>query len=240
MKLTGKQLVLICFLFFANNAWSQKVEVMNASGKVYQEGKKFAFIEPVTDTKGYEFVGSVKATIRNKKSIISTLFFAIKEKANKLGANCYKVQSFSREDSLKDAVLILDCYVASDSLIDVNFNNHEKNVVFIFGEEKKDPTDTYRFNLNDEKKEITSGSYYRYDLREGEELKINKGGFTGASMWINWKKNKPAIFLTLSGFQVTDVGLGGGETVTTFSTGGLNQVNISLGYLLTQLLIQSR
>ena len=37
----------------------------------------------------------------------------------------------------------------------------------------------------------------------GEELKINKGGFTGMTIWITGVEDKPSTFINFSGTNVT-------------------------------------
>ena len=131
----------------------------------------------------------------------------------------------------------MDSYVASESLLNINTANHEMNVVFIFGGERDDDK-TISFNVNNENEEIKSGTYYKIILKEGEEIKVSKGGFTGAAMWLNWEKDKQPSFYTLSGFGLSDLAQQPANGIG-FNTGKINRIgNISLGLLLTQLLKQ--
>lgn len=221
------------------NAFSQKVEVLNKSDlKNLPEGKKYAFIEPSTDTSEIQFVATLLAKDKNRNSIIETLYFEIREQAKKLGANCFRIRTFARDTLNHETVLILDSYVAPENILNMNTANHEKNVVFIFGGESEDDK-TISFKLNGETKEIKSGTYYKITLKEGEEVKVNKGGSVGGgTMWLNWEKDKQPAFYSLSGFGLSDWSQQPQNGIS-FNSGRINRIgNLSLGFLLTQLLKQ--
>jgi hypothetical protein len=240
-----KKLLLLLITFTSLTVFSQKVEILNkADVKNLAESKKFAFVEPATDTGQIQYVATFLAKDKNRKSVIETLYFAIREQATKVGANCYKIKSFARDTLKHESVLILDSYFATESLLNANRENYEKNVVFIFGAER-DGEKTMSFNLNGETKEIKSGTYYKISLKEGEEIKVSKGGVVGGeSMRFNWEKDKQPAFYSLSGFGLSDwseqqrVNSFQGSAIA-FNTGRINRIgNISLGLLLTQLLKQ--
>jgi len=163
----------------------------------------------------------------------------LKAKAQELGANAFKLNSFKIIDSSNKKILILDTYYGTDTAINLNFKNHVKNIVYIFCDAEKSDK-TYSFKIDNDKKEIKGGTFYKYQNKEGQKVKINKGGFSGATLWINWKENKPATFLTLTGF-----GLGGAQLPynqqfgMSFNTGRINYIDGDLGHLLTALLTQS-
>lgn len=244
-KITNVCLTFICLLF-VNISFSQRVEVLQQSGlKNLPEGKKYAFIEPSTDTSDIKFVATIYAKDKNRKSNIEAMYFGIREKANKLGANCYRLKSFTRDTLNSEAVLILDSYVAPDTVLSQNKANHEKNVVFVFGNEREGDK-TMSFHLNGETKEIKSGTYYKISLEEGKDIKVSKGGTVGGAwVWLGWEKDKQPDFFSLSGFGLMDWSeqqrpsmFNQGSSIG-FHTGGINRIgNISLGLLLTQLLKQ--
>lgn len=241
-----KKLLLLLTTFTSLTAFSQRVEVLNkADVKNLPEGKKFAFIEPETDTSQIQYVATFLAKDKNRKSVIEILYFAIREQANKLGANCYKIKTFARDTLKHESVLILDSYFASENLLSINRTNYEKNVVFIFGAEREDDK-TMSFKLNGESKEIKAGTYYKITLKEGEEVKVSKGGAVGGeAMWLKWEKDKPPAFYSLSGFGLSDWSeqqrtnsFNQGSAIA-FNTGRINRIgNISVGLLLKQLLKQ--
>ena len=230
-----KILAFFC-LIITNIAIAQDIEIVGKGNfSSEKKGKDFAFLETKTDTAQLQYVASFKATVGGKKSTVSDLFFKIKTQAQMLGANCFRLKSYSRDST--NAVMILDTYFGTDSLLNINIANHDKNEVFVFC---SDPlvNEKYSINVNSEKKEFASGTYLKFRLKEGEELKLNKGGFTGATAWFTYKQNKPAVFMTITGF-----GLGGPESTGTlsmsFNTGRFNRIDENLGQLLTQVLKQS-
>ncbi len=234
---SARIIVSIACFFITNIVTAQIVDVTARS--TFQpegEGKDFAFIEPVTDTAEIKFIATVQATKEGSDAEIDKLYDAIRSRAQKMGANAFKLNSFKRNDSLNKFILILDTYYGTDAALLLNFNNHEKNVVYIFGDVERSGK-SYSFKIDNKKTEIKGGTYFRYQNKEGQEVKINKGGFTGATLWIKWKENKPASFLTLTGFA-----LGGGGPVQpgqvggSFNTGRISYINGNLGHLLVSIL----
>ncbi|MEJ8843504.1 hypothetical protein WG954_14030 [Lacibacter sp. H375] len=232
-----KRIFASLFSLIVINCHAQKVEVLKkADVGNLTEGKVFAFIQPSTDTSTMQFVATFAAKVRGKKAAIELLYYEIRKKATKLGANCYKINSFTRNTSKNECELILDSYAASDTLIDINTANHEKNVVFVFGRENEDDKPV-TLNVNGETKEIKAGHYLRLELIEGKELKLNKGGAVGGSTaWLNWEKDKLPQFYTLTGFGLSSITQQPANGIT-FNTGRINRINnMSVGFLLVKLL----
>jgi hypothetical protein len=219
---------------------AQNIEVINKSGfQPLEKVDHFSFIEPITDTTDIKFIATIKVTGETKKEEVAILFYKLKAKAQELGANSFKLNSFKILDSNNKKILILDTYYGTDAAINLNFKNHVKNIVYIFCDAEKSDK-TYSFKIDNVKKEIKGGTFYKYQNKEGQKVKINKGGFSGATLWINWKENKPATFLTLTGF-----GLGGSQIPydqqfgMSFNTGRINYIDGDLGHLLAAVLTQS-
>jgi hypothetical protein len=232
-------LTTVC-IFSSYMTIAQNIEVINKSGfQTVEKVNQFSFIEPLTDTTNIKFIATIKVTGETKKEEVVVLFNKLKTKAQQLGANAFKLNSFKIIDSSNIKILILDTYYGADSAMNLNFKNHVKNIVYIFGDAEKSDK-TYSFKIDNVKKEIKGGTFYKYQNKEGQKVKINKGGFSGATLWINWKENKPATFLTLTGF-----GLGGAQIPydqqfgMSFNTGRINYIDGDLGHLLTTVLTQS-
>ncbi len=218
---------------------AQNIEIINKSGfQVLEKGKDFSFIESATDTADMKFIATLKATGETKKEDLEVLFQKLKMKAQELGANCFKLSSFNIIDSGNKRILILDTYYGIDSVLDLNFKNHNKNAVYIFGDSEKSDK-IYSFKIDNVKKEIKGGSFYKYQNKEGQKVKINKGGFSGATIWIKWEENKPPIFLTLTGFGLGGAPVPDGQIGMSFNTGRINYVDGDFGLLLVALLTQS-
>ncbi|MEP7237558.1 MAG: hypothetical protein ABI685_06830 [Ferruginibacter sp.] len=219
-------------------SFSQTTTIRKSDKQFSVPGNDFAFIEPKTDTAQLEFVATIQSTAKNKTGI-SQAFFAILDQAKNYGANCFKLSSYNRSDSSGDVTLILDTYFGNDSILNINFGNHEETAVFVYGDENTNGNETYSFKVNGDKKTIRSGTYYKQIIKPGEEIKINKGGITGMTMWFTYRPGSKATFLTLTG-----LGLGGGPVPSdmigvSFNTGRLNHVPGDLGCLLKHILKQS-
>jgi hypothetical protein len=228
-------LVLFC-LVITNIAAAQNIEVVSKGNFQFEEkGRYFAFLETKTDTSRLQYVASFKASAEDKRASISDLFFGIKHEAQNLGATCFRLKTYSRDG--KNTSIELDAYFGDDSLLHINAANHEKNTVFVFCSDRL-TDEKYSIKVNDKKREFASGTYMKFQLKEGEELKLNKGGFTGASMWLNYKPDKPALFVTTTGFGL-DSPMAPGTVGLSFNTGRFNYMDESLGRLLTQILKQS-
>ena len=50
-------------------------------------------------------------------------------------------------------------------------------------------------------KTIKNGTYYKYELHEGEQVKLKKGTVTGTIMWVKWKPNQMPNYYTIRGFS---------------------------------------
>jgi hypothetical protein len=239
MRKKSFPLLTVCVLTVMS-AFSQSIEVLKTTGpQDNPAAADFAFIEKKTDSTGYKFMSTYKLTGTKKKANISSLFFEIAERAKKDGANCFKLNSFSRNDTLKEATLVLDTYYWTDSMRLVNFGNHEQNCIYIFGGEDPNDDNTLSFKVDNEKKILKSGTYYRHVRTNGKEVKISKGGLGGTTLWYTLVDNKPDIFLTMTG-----LGLGGGSVPSnvvglSFNTGRIQAVQGDLGCLLIIILKQS-
>ncbi len=232
-------ILTIASLVFSNLIIAQTVEVINKSEfQPETKSKDFAFIEPTTDTTNIKYIATIKASGEGKKVDLEMLFYKLKAKAQELGANAFKLNRFEKMGSSNISVLILDTYYGTDSALNLNFKNHEKNVVYIFGDSEKSEK-TYSFKIDNTKTEIKGGTFYKHHNKEGQEVKINKGGFTGATMWVKWEENKPATFLTLTGFGLGGAPVPVGQIGMSFNTGRINYIDGNLGHLLVSLLTQN-
>jgi hypothetical protein len=232
-----KRLVVIAVWLVANAAPAQNVEQIANSGFAPSQkikNRAFDFLLPETDTAQLTHVATYRAVTDGKKSTISGSYFEIWKRATKLGANCFKLAEF-QNDSLNNYTFVVQVFFAVESELQANASRLPTNQVFVFGNETVND-ELYSLKVNDIKREFKSGTYLAYQLEPGQTLKLNKGGFTGATAWLEHKQAKPAIFLTVSGF-----GLGGalpptGTIGVSFNTGRITRMDDGLGFLLVSLL----
>ncbi len=228
--------LLICLLALAPFAGAQTVEVLKTAQQQLPPATDFAFIEPKTDPAGYTFVSTYKVTGKGESARITNLFLLISERALQDGATCFKLGSFERNSAREEATLVLDTYYWNDSVRLENFNNHEQDCIYIFGGEAPDEDNSMHFKINNEKKTLKSGTWYRHQRKEGEEVKINVGGITGMTVWYTLHGHKPNLFLTLTGLGVGGAPASSNVVGLSVNTGRIRQVPGDLGCLLVRLL----
>lgn len=58
------------------------------------------------------------------------------------------------------------------------------------------------FEINGVVKEIKNSSeYFKYQLKDGEKIKLSKGGSIGTILNIDGEENRPALYFRLSGLS---------------------------------------
>ncbi len=224
--------------------FSQEVEVLRQVDIAgLPKVKNFIFIEPASDTSKFQFIATFKATAPNNTNSLYNLYKAIRRKAQKCGANSFKLVSFLRSDEENKTVLIFNTFYADSSARVLNFENHEKNVAYILCGEKEESMNSKVFKHNQIEKEIAPGYYYRIELEKHNDVSITSGGHFGDAIWLRWEKNKLNTFLTLSEWAAETqwkwVNYSSGnpyQTILGFSTGNIKSINNSFGYLLLQVL----
>jgi hypothetical protein len=230
---------ILLFMINTVSALSQNVRIIRKGDfREFPQSTVFTFLEPIVNTGQIEFVATIEARSKEKSGTIEKLYNAIRKRAIAMGATCYKLNSFSRPDSLKETILVLDCYYAGETVMKFNASNQSLNSIFIIGNEN--PADRpMSFQVNGDPQEVKAGYYFKYVMKEGEEVKINKGGFTGSSVVVKWKPEQQPMFFTLSGFGLNSINpsaSGAGASVM-FNTGKIHRImNVSVGLLITQML----
>lgn len=195
----------------------------------------FEFVESKTDLSALSFIGTIKATGEGKTASIPKLFFKLKDKAYELRANCFRMNSFVQGNASKKGMLILDVYYGSDSTLNLNFSNHIKNTIYIFCDDQEHD-ETYTFSINDIEKKIKTKTYYQHTIAKDQTVEISQGRFLSTSSTIKWKKNKSAIFRSLSNFGLAPDKSSPDYMNSVFNTQTLNIIEEDLGYLLVSLL----
>lgn len=237
-----KTLILVALLLqLCTQLTAQDIEVVKQSA--FQKEKKVKtldYIESPADTASMTFVATLKVTGENRRADLNAIYFKMKDKARDLGANAFKYTNYEMIDSANKAILVADLYFANDSALDANTMKQEKNAVYVFGDVvPSEKTVTYK--ANGEKKELLGGKYAKYvNSKEGDEVKINKGGFTGASMTITWKENKSSIYVSLTGFGLGGGPVPAGQIGLSFNSGRINYIDNGLARILLQVMKEAK
>ena len=195
--------------------------------------QQFIYITENTSLVKSKQVAKIKVTGSLKD--VANLFLTIKREAQKIGANSFKFESFNKIDS-ENGELILTTYYNEDDFFDDNFKNIPKNKVYVFGNQNLLENRSQGYKVNGEKFEIESGKFKEFEIKVGEELKINKGGFTGMSLWITGKEEGYCSFISFSGIGIVGAGFnprgGGGINIT---TGSINRIEPNMGFALLKI-----
>lgn len=192
---------IVFLLFICHFSYSQTIEFLTKNDTLqkpkYQE---FIYINDATDTVGSIKVARIKASGGFENP--TQLFLKIKSESQKLGANSFRFNEFKKNED-NSAELILDVYFSTDEILGTNFKNIPKNKIYIFGDDNLLSNKSQNYKVNGIKYKIGSGQFKEFSVKVGEELKINKGGFTGMTIWIKGIEDKSSTFINFSGGNVT-------------------------------------
>jgi hypothetical protein len=231
--------VIITLLLIAPGAFSQRVEILEYH-ELAEKPPFTVFIQ--LDTAAAEaqlkHVATVKATGSLKKP--TQLFHFIKAEAQKMGANAYKIDSFKRLDEGVNGALVLSLFRAGDSILEANPQGSNTNAIYVFGDENMLSDKTQGYKMNGKKFEVKAGHFNVHELKPGEEIKINKGGFTGMTYWFTGQENKPAVYLTFGGLGVTAAAYNPGNQAigVGLTTGRINHIDEDMAAVLLALFKQ--
>lgn len=228
-----KYLIILLGLVFLQSSFAQEVKVINQSDQNFRKAKAkeaFHYIESTMDTTNLTYVATLEVSGLTNPSLFD-MFKKMREQAKKLGANSFKLKRYS----LATIHLVADVYKAPPEVLDINNTLKPQNTIFVFAGDPFEKTAYYSFEMNGIGKSVKNGTYFRYALHEGEQVKLKKGNVTGTIMWVKWKPNQMPNYYSIKGF--TD------ETVVkrtaqseSFKEGKFHSVDSGLAGLLVSVL----
>ncbi|HNP33650.1 MAG TPA: hypothetical protein PKN96_10185 [Flavobacterium sp.] len=233
-----KKLLLFFLLSVYGNFYSQTIQVLE-KGDTLQKPKyhQFIYLSDSTDISSAKFVARIKA--RGSLKHTTNLYYFIRNEAQRLGANAYRFENFIKTDNDVNGELILSVYFCEDETWDANSEHMPKNKIFIFGNDDMTEHKVQGYKVQDEKYEIDSGQFKVFDIKENEEIRLTKGGFTGMTLWYKRKEDGFSSFVTFSGFGINgggaSVGPGYNGVGVSFSTGKINHVEPNLAMALLKI-----
>lgn len=230
--------IFLFLLFVSNGFYAQTIEILE-KGDTLQKPKyqQFIYLCDSTDISTAKFVAKIKSHGSLKHT--TNLYYFIRNEAQRLGANSYRFESFTKTDGNINGELILSAFFCEDSLFDANFEHLPKNKIYIFGNDDMTEHKTQGYKVQGKKFEIASGQFKVFNIKENDEIDITKGGFTGMTLWYKRKEGGYSSFLTFSGFGIN----GGGATYSpgyngvgvSFNTGKINHVEPNLALTLLKI-----
>jgi hypothetical protein len=226
------KLILFFTLMFVNFAFCQEVEFITKNDTLTtNKDNYFGYLFKETDLSNAKLVAKVKGS--GNINTFSGIFQKIKYLTTKIGANSFFIESYTKIDA-QNIEMVLLTYNCSDEIFEKNFKNVPKNLIYVIGSENFSSEKTQNFKINGKKHQILSGKYKRFEVKIGEELKINKGGFAGMTLWIKGEEEKGSTFVSFTGLGLMGGGYNpanGGMGIA-INTGTINQIEPNFGLLL--------
>ncbi|HEY4655311.1 MAG TPA: hypothetical protein VIH22_12395 [Cyclobacteriaceae bacterium] len=196
MKLAG--LILSGVLCILASGRAQTFEILSGSenhlGRVRSKAP-FHFVEEDLDTALLTFIARVRITDPVNPSLYA-LYNGLKSEGKKLGANAFKLRQFDQSGM----TIVADLYFARDDVVNRNNLSKPQNTVYVFAGEPYGKTAYFSFEFNSTVRNLKNGTYFRYQLEEGEQAKLKKGTVTGTTMWVKWKPNQLPNYYSIYGF----------------------------------------
>ncbi len=231
-----KSLLILLSLIVSGLSYSQNVVFLEKNDTLQKPTyQQFIYISDSTDISNSIYVAKIKSvgSLRN----VANLYLLIKTQAQHYGANSFKIDSFRKIDS-ETGELVVSAYYNEDDFFNLNFDNFPKNKIFVFGSQNLRDNRTQSYKLRGEKLEIQSGKYQQFDIGVDEEVKVNKGGFAGMTLFIKRSQEGYSSFLNFSGIGVSgaSVGIGaGGGVGIMLNTGSINRIESNLALALMKM-----
>lgn len=229
-------LLLAIALPLFNITFAQQIELLKEGSSLpkVKQPVEFHFLHHDVDTTTMIFVGRFRAYGVDTRSTIEDFYNSIRTEAKKNGANSFKLVRVSRAEATVVGELVLDTYFSSEAVVTESSALKERNAVYVFASEMKSNDKTTAYKVNNERKELAGGRYVRYDLPIGSEIKISKGGISGATAWFTGKEDKPAVYVSLTGMGVgPGVSPTGNGVGISLNSGRITPMDRGLGELLT-------
>lgn len=228
---------LLLLLLLVGSAMSaQTVTVLSTYDTLQKPTyQQFIILNDGTDISESVKVATIKSVGSLKKPV--DIFYSIREKAQKLGANSFRFESFTKNPD-QTGELILTAYYTTGEVFDVNFQNI--NSIYIFGDDDLTSSKKQSYRVDGNKYEIGAGQFKRFNLKLNQEMKISKGGITGMAVWVANETGRAYRFYSFSGIGVANGGMaissGGGMGVGVgITTGKIHNVEQNLAMLLTKM-----
>lgn len=170
------------------------------------------------------------AKVLGRGSSLKQLYWNMHNESTDKGVNIYKLIDFSEDSITHEFVCSWQLYYAEDNVLEMNFHKINTNTVFVFGNEEKLST----FKVNGLKVELGQRAYYSEDLKEGRTLKVNKGGLTGMTYFLDWRPDGANRYLGLGGGSLMPGAMNNSVGIS-FTTGSLELLDSEFGAFLSQI-----
>ncbi len=195
-----KSIWLFCLLSF-KLFYGQKVEILNKSGFQHNYAiKDFDYIEDVNDTSKLNYIATLRIIGEANHYTGTVVRWAVKfqEKANKMGANAFCLQTYTEKDSI--GILIVNVYFAGDYYLKANKLKANKNNIYLFGPSTH-PQDSADFYLNGTKKMFSSNKSFeiKVSLNTDYNIAVTENKLT--NLLIKYKSEKKSRYFIIPKYK---------------------------------------
>lgn len=222
--------ILVSLVVTFASASAQQIAILKEGIKNLSRQKTdapFYFLEPGIDTSKLSFIGAWQLS-PSENRLVEPMYKKLKEQAKKIGANAFRLRNFDAANFM----MTVEVYFVGDRSVEQNELLKPANIIYLFAGEPNEKTEYYSFEFNGAPKSIKNGTYYKYTLREGEQVKLKKGTVTGTVMWVKWKPEPSSHYLSIHGFYNEPV-VKRTTVNESFKTGKFTPIEEPLGRLLT-------
>jgi hypothetical protein len=190
-KVTNTLFILLTYSCFLT---AQEYEIIQKADSIPSVKEKgLTFIDTEVDLSNFYFIARIKLS----EDDVNKVLLNLQKSANELSANAFKLISYKNVNN--EYVIITDLFSASEVLISKVIDSREKNVIYFLADDNKEES----FKLNGERIKLEPGEIFRYEIPKNQEIKINKGGLTGMTVFVSWKNEQPPIFYALGAYGLS-------------------------------------
>ncbi len=234
MKRIYFRLLLLISIFWFENyqnfVFAQSDKSKEKSETTKNKPQELYFIDDKLDTSKFHYITKILVKGAEGRATIQELYYNLRKKALDAGGNGYKKPIYNVTNNTLQA----EVYSLTESGLHENIAFEERNCIYVFGRERS--TNKKRtFYVNEEKKQLKGGEYYKSIIPEGKNVKISKGGPFNSPLTINWKPEAAATYIALSGAQIIDPQYSGSNNLT-ISPGSMMLIGQGLGRLYMRIL----
>jgi hypothetical protein len=178
---------------------AQDVKITKHSDKKFTKSNnkaEFHYLEHSLDTTNLTHIATMEVSALKDPSLFS-MYKKMRDDAKRMGANAFRVKKYSQATLL----LVVDVYRISENTIDQNNLKKTNNTLYVFAGDPFEKSAYYTFEMNGIGKSVRNGTYYKYGLHQGEQVKLKKGNVTGTIMWVKWQPNQLAHYYSIHGLS---------------------------------------
>lgn len=188
-------LLNIVLLLLARAVEAQEIRITHQAPKDFAKIKSshpFYFLQPGIDTTTVTYVATLVISSSATTPALR-IYNKIEDQACTLGANSFGITTHTATQ------LEVNLYLASEDAVTAQ-EPLPRNTLYIFGHDRDEAKAYDYFEINDVSKSIQGGTYYQYELKEGEQIKLKKGNITGTVLWVKWKPEGSTHYYSIHGF----------------------------------------